>query len=65
MNYVISSYLKKPEWFIKKNLPGYLYKRVQHELYYQTKAQEIVDFVDFGEFYKTGEENEFDDWEDE
>ena len=59
VSYVISSYLKKPAWYLRKSFMGYLYMRVVHELYYRRKVDEIVDFVDFSTFYKEGVE---DDW---
>lgn len=55
---VITQYLKKKSWAIKKNFIGYLYLRVMHELYYRRKVDEIVDFVDLSTFYKEGTEDE-------
>lgn len=37
---------------------GYLFLRVQHELYYETAAEKIQDFVDLGLFFKEGTEDE-------
>lgn len=45
--YIIEQYIKHPEWYIRTSYTGYLYLRVQHELFYKTKADEIVDFVDW------------------
>lgn len=44
--YIIEQYLKRADFAIKKNWPGYLYLRIQHELYYRRKVDEIVDFID-------------------
>ncbi len=44
--YIIEQYLKRSDFAIKKNWPGYLYLRIQHELYYRRKVDEIVDFID-------------------
>lgn len=63
-NYIISQYLKKANWHISKSATAYLYLRVQHELYYRTKAQQLVDFVNFDDFYKLGEEDDM-EWEEE
>ena len=56
--YIVQSYLKKPKWAIYKSFTGYIYKRVQHELYYKRKVDDIVDFVDLATFFKEGEEDE-------
>lgn len=37
---------------------GYLWLRVFHEIYYQTAAEKIQDFVDLGLFFKEGTEDE-------
>lgn len=37
---------------------GYLWLRVYHEIYYQTAAEKIQDFVDLGLFFKEGTEDE-------
>lgn len=57
-SYIIEMYLKESDWCITKSFIGYLYLRVQHELYYHRKVDEIVDFVDLDEFFKEGEEPE-------
>lgn len=60
-SYIPEQYLKNSEFSIKKNFPGYLYLRVQHELFYRRKVDGIVDFVDLDEFYKEGTEDEEDE----
>lgn len=37
--YLIEQYLKRPDFVIKKNMTGYLYKRVQFELYGKNTRQ--------------------------
>jgi hypothetical protein len=44
--YIIEQYLKREDFAILKNWPGYLFLRIQHELYYRRKVDEIVDFID-------------------
>lgn len=56
--YFIERYQRDPAWIIDKNYPGYIYLRVQHELYYQREVDKIVDFVDLDEFFKTGTDDE-------
>lgn len=55
-SYFIEQYLKRPDFVADKNIPGYLYVRVEHELFYQRKVDQIVDFVDLNAFFKEGEE---------
>lgn len=57
-SYLIAQYLRRPEFAITKNVPGYLYLRVQKELFYQRHVDKIVDFVDLAAFFKEGEEDE-------
>ncbi len=44
--YVICQYLETKSFVIEKSFIGYLYLRVQHELYYRTAADTLVSFVD-------------------
>lgn len=46
ITYIISQYLKKDGYAIRKSFTGYLYLRVKHELFYQRKVDRIVEFVD-------------------
>ena len=57
-NYIIEQFITRRDFFITKNFPGYLFLRIQHELFYMTKADEIVDFVDLAAFFKEGTEDE-------
>lgn len=57
-SYLIEQYITRPDFIAEKNVPGYLFLRVQHELFYQRKIDEIVDFVDLLAFFKEGEEDE-------
>lgn len=59
--YMIEQYIKRPDFAITKNFPGYLFLRVAHELYYRRKVDKVVDFVDLQKFLKEG----YDDKEDE
>lgn len=57
-SYLVEQFLTRPDFAINKNIPGYLYLRVEHELFYKRKVDGIVDFVDLNEFFKEGEEDE-------
>lgn len=46
INYIIIAYANYPDFVIKKSFTAYLYLRVKQELYYHTKAEEIVKFCD-------------------
>jgi hypothetical protein len=59
--YMIEQYIKRPDFAITKNFPGYLFLRVAHELYYRRKVDKVVDFVDLQKFLKEG----YDDKDDE
>lgn len=59
--YMIEQYIKRPEFAITKNFPGYLFLRIAHELYYMRKVDKVVDFVDLQKFLKEG----YDDRDDE
>ena len=52
ITYIITRYLRKPEWRITDSFTAYLYLRVQHELFYRRKVDGIVDFVDWQTFRK-------------
>lgn len=54
--YVIEQYIKKPDFVINKNFPGYLFLRILHELYYRREVDKIINFVDFAKLYKEGTE---------
>ena len=61
--YIIEQYLKRADFAIKKNWPGYLYLRIQHELYYRRKVDEIVDFIDIDILQSYETESEGSAWE--
>ena len=44
--YMVEKLLKEPTFIFEKNIPGYLYLRILHELYYITKADKLVGFYD-------------------
>lgn len=59
--YIIEQYIKRPDFIINKNYPGYLFLRIAHELFYRREVDKVVDFVDLQKFLKEG----YDDKEDE
>ncbi len=59
--YMIEQFIKRPDFAIIKNFPGYLFLRIAHELYYRRKVDKVVDFVDLQKFLKEG----YDDKDDE
>ncbi|MBP5793980.1 MAG: hypothetical protein J6W46_10125, partial [Spirochaetaceae bacterium] len=59
--YMIEQYIKRPNFAINKNFPGYLFLRVAHELYYMRKVDKVVDFVDLQKFLKEGYEDRDDE----
>lgn len=46
ITYIIMQYVQKKDFAITNSFVAYIYLRVQHELYYHTKADEIIDFLD-------------------
>ncbi len=54
ITYMIERYVKVQDFFIKKSFTSYLYKRVQHELFYRRKVDGIVDFVNWEDFLNGG-----------
>ncbi len=59
--YMIEQYIKRPDFAITKNFPGYLFLRVAHELYYMRKVDKVVDFVDLQKFLKEGTDDKDDE----
>lgn len=49
-NYIIEKFLKEPNWYIKSNVPAYLYLRVLKELYYRSQGDALVNFVEWETF---------------
>ena len=46
ITYIISRYLQIPDFAIYKSFTSYLYLRIQHELFYRRKVDDIVIFID-------------------
>jgi hypothetical protein len=61
--YLITQYLIRPDFIRQSNITAYLFMRVLHELYYHTKIDEIVDFVDFSERQDPEQDDDTDDGE--
>lgn len=59
--YIIEQYIKRPDFIITKNYPGYLFLRIAHELFYRRKVDKVVDFVDLQKFFKEGCDDKEDD----
>lgn len=57
-SYLVEQYITRPDFQITKNAPGYLFLRVEKELFYMRKVDGIVDFVDLDAFFKEGSEDE-------
>ena len=52
ITYIIARYLRVKDFSIRESFTSYLYLRVQHELFYRRKVDEIVSFVDMETFYR-------------
>ncbi len=59
--YIIEQYMKRADFAVVKNFPGYLFLRVVHELYYMRKVDHLVDFVDLQKFFKEGQDDNLDE----
>ena len=46
ITYIIARYLREKDFVIIRSFTGYIYLRIQHELYYYRKVDKIVSFVD-------------------
>ena len=46
ITYIITRYLQISDFVIEKSFTSYLYLRIQHELFYRRKVDDIVSFVD-------------------
>ncbi|TAH55191.1 MAG: hypothetical protein EWM51_03665 [Treponema sp.] len=42
--YIIIQYQTRPDFYIKKSVTGYLYKRCQRELFYRRKIDALIQF---------------------
>lgn len=58
--YMVEQFILRDDFVITKSFTGYLYLRVEYELYYHRKVDGIVDFVDIDRFFKEGTEPEID-----
>lgn len=56
--YMVEQMILRPDFVITTSFTGYLYLRVEFELYYHRKVDGIVDFVDIAQFFKEGTEPE-------
>jgi len=54
--YIVIQLIKRPDFTIAKSFTGYLFLRVEFELFYHRKIDKIVDFVDLDLFFKEGAE---------
>ena len=52
ITYIIARYLRVQDFVIMESFTSYLYLRIQHELFYRRKVDEIVSFVDMETFYR-------------
>ena len=50
ITYIIARYLRDKDFVIIRSFTSYLYLRIQHELFYRRKVDEIVNFVDMETF---------------
>ena len=46
ITYIIARYLQISDFAIYKSFTSYLYLRIQHELFYKRKVDDIVSFID-------------------
>ena len=65
-DYIVVQLMTRPDFAITKSWTGYLYLRVEFELFYRREVDKIVDFVDLDKFFKEGTEptQELPEWED-
>ena len=52
ITYIIEQYIKRADFAITDSFTAYLYLRIQHELFYRRKADNLVNFVDMETFYR-------------
>lgn len=50
--YIIEQYIKRPLFKIDKSINGYLYKRVEHELFYVRNCDKLPVYVDEIDIYE-------------
>lgn len=65
--YIVVQLMNRPDFTITKSFTGYLFLRVEFELFYHRKIDKIVDFVDLDLFFKEGTEptEELPEWEEQ
>lgn len=51
-SYLVEQYITREDFMIRDYVTAYLWLRVIKEIYYHTKAEKIVDYVDLADFYK-------------
>ena len=56
--YIVEQLILRPDFVITSSFTGYLYLRVEFEVFYHRKVDKIVDFVDLDKFFKEGTEPE-------
>lgn len=54
--YMVEQMILRPDFVVKKSFTGYLFLRVEYELFYHRKVDKIVDYVDLNLFFKEGTE---------
>lgn len=52
ITYIIARYLQIQDFAIYKSFTSYIYLRVQHELFYKRKVDDIVSFIDLDTIQK-------------
>lgn len=56
--YMVEQFILRDDFVITSSFTGYLFLRVEYELFYHRKVDGIVDFVDISLFFKEGTEPE-------
>ena len=54
--YMVEQMMLRPDFVVTKSFTGYLFLRVEFELFYHRKVDKIVDYVDLDLFFKEGTE---------
>ena len=52
ITYIIARYLQIQDFAIHKSFTSYIYLRVQHELFYKRKVDDLVSFIDLDTIQK-------------
>lgn len=56
--YMVEQMILRPDFVITTSFTGYLFLRIEYELFYHRKVDKIVDYVDLDKFFKEGTEPE-------